>query len=227
MSLLSALCFAIVGCGGSSDSEATNTSEDDLIGGSVTSAYPAVGILQLPDRPGWVDNCTGTLVSSNVVLTAAHCVKYHSGGEGGWFFAYDGSHGHSFRVAESIAYSSSGPNTSDFALVRLHDHVPASVARPATIAHSRPGDGAVVTDYGYGCTSLGNNSFGVKRRRTHKFGQHIAELCPGDSGGPQVDGLEGAIFEVNSGYTTNPRGDIYAHVYAHASELEHQIAAWR
>jgi secreted trypsin-like serine protease len=227
MSLLCALCFAIVGCGGSSDSEATDTSEDDLIGGSETTAYPAIGILQLPDKPGWVDNCTGTLVASNVVLTAAHCVKYHSGGEGGWFFAYDGSRGHSFQVAESKAYASSGPGSNDLALVRLREHVPSSVARPAQLAHSRPNDGALVTDYGYGCTSLNNNSFGVKRRRSHRFGQPIAELCPGDSGGPQVDGLTGAIFEVNSGYTTNPRGDIYAHVYDHVGELERQIGAWR
>jgi hypothetical protein len=49
-----------------------------IIGGTTDTAnrYSNVGVLQLKVGPNWFDFCSGTLVRSDVVLTAAHCVDF-------------------------------------------------------------------------------------------------------------------------------------------------------
>jgi trypsin len=54
-----------------------------VVGGTddTTGQFPSVGVLQLQDGGEWFDYCSGTLVASNVVLTAAHCVDFLGPGD--------------------------------------------------------------------------------------------------------------------------------------------------
>jgi Trypsin len=49
-----------------------------IIGGTddLDNDFENVGVLQLNVGPNWFDFCSGTLVASDVVLTAAHCVDF-------------------------------------------------------------------------------------------------------------------------------------------------------
>lgn len=54
-----------------------------VIGGTddTTGRFPNVGVLQLQDGGEWFDYCSGTLVGSHVVLTAAHCADFLDPGD--------------------------------------------------------------------------------------------------------------------------------------------------
>src|SRR5687767_731349 len=70
------------------DDEALGLDSAEIIGGSVTSEYPAVPLLTV-GWPGEGGNCSGTLVSPRVILTAAHCLD--NGGPATSVKAYFGS----------------------------------------------------------------------------------------------------------------------------------------
>ena len=151
-----------------------------VIGGTSDTAnkYANVGVLQLQVQSNWFDFCSGTLVRSNVVLTAAHCtdflvdrpsdlrISFDPEGDAP-YFAVD-------RIVVNPAWLAAGPcignskqlclapGREDIALVFLKDAVagvtPASIA-PAGYLDQVELESATFTVVGYGTDAFITGSF--------------------------------------------------------------------
>lgn len=223
------------GCAGVRD-EDEGTSETAVVAG--TSAKD--------ERPevGRIDDCSGTLVAANVVLTASHCFSHRSGALVDVTFTVDRADGSRAYPADFVRTFGDDTGEDDLALVHLRAAVPAEVARPLAIALVAPSRGANVTMYGYGCTerpaplvpSQPGSVFTSGRaedKRKASFGWRDASFhaCPGDSGGPVVDG-RGEIVSVVSAYVRIPedqgRGfDVFADPIARRADLDRAITELR
>jgi Trypsin len=113
------------------DNEETEVSSFILYGTPDTSqAHQAAVFVSRDEGGGYVGNCTGTLISNNVVLTAAHCV-----GTASEMTVYFGNSTNSFtdmRTASEVqihpGYNPSSTNVSnDIALIRLSSNAPTSI----------------------------------------------------------------------------------------------------
>lgn len=230
---LASACLA--GCAADEPEEAGGS------GTAVVAGEPAVF-----ERPeiGRIASCTGTLVASNVVLSAAHCFDFASGVREVGAFVVDLPAGsRSFASAEVVVFGDE-TGSRDLALVRLAEEVPATVARPAALASLAPLTRARVTMFGYGCTSrpipiapsvsgniVTSGQAGDKRKVSFPWGTVTRSACPGDSGGPVIDGA-GAIVGVTSAYLKIPDDegggfDIFADPVARLAELDAVLARWR
>lgn len=199
----------------------------ELVGGTITFAHPEVG---------WFDRgCTGTLIATYAVLTAAHCVGFTTAVDPGrrWTFTVR-SASRSRRAYAVLAWRSFGTSagTNDLALLRIAPVDP-SVATPARLGSVPPTRGDRLTVYGYGCTRRASTCpssssppmDGYKRQVTAIYGVS-ARLCPGDSGGPAF--LGGAVVGVNSGYQcAGTRNDFFGLVANVRRALVAQIDQWR
>jgi V8-like Glu-specific endopeptidase len=253
--LLAAFCAA-AGCASPSSTtepQAVSTKTSSLLDGVPTDAEPEVGELLLGGF-----SCTATLVSPEVAVTAAHCVEYKSDAiDGSVFSAFviakglDGA-SHQYRVDRTKSYYDPPPDPlpagfdvqsyvahlqTDVALVHLTEHVPSSVAVPASLATSDPSVGEVVDIFGYGCNDRAQTQVAQKKQMLeYAFVgpyDHTNRSCPGDSGGPTMRS-DKSIFQVTSGYFTTPPqpsayaagDDLYGKIAPQVSGLNAQIAAW-
>ena len=199
------------------DAPPTPAFADKIKGGTVTNERPEVGVF---------GGCTATLVASDVLITAAHCVNYASSDYSQHTFRIDGLDGraHIYGV-ERYRSLDQRLGDNDIAIVRLAEPVPESVAKPVPIASDQPADGESLTVYGYGCTDWGRSPDGQKRKASFAMGGPSDTLCPGDSGGPVFDDQRNAVLRINSGQWNQSR-DIFGIVPPNYSRIREQIAAW-
>lgn len=208
----------------STSGAATDTSNDEIIGGTADTADPAI-IALFAHKEG--DNqgslCTSTLIAPTVLLTAAHCVSPQTVGEGMTFVALTGpslvdSTNPSGQIA--VAETHFDPEFDSNNLPNGHDIAVAILAQPYAGVTPMPWNkgaipsslaGTKVRAVGYGLNNgIGQSGAGVKRQAQIKLnsidskmistGSAISGICSGDSGGPilaKINGVE-TIIAVNS-----------------------------
>lgn len=217
-----------------------------IAGGQLEGGYPGVGRVATGQFLG-AGVCTGTLIAPDVVLTAAHCIGTPQSVRFEITDPSDGRTTlRSFRARVALAHpeyvkeaGSSGllEARNDLGLLVLEEPVPPELATPLPVRRS-PLTGELAMEHilaiGYGQTSNAEDSAGTKHSGTFRISgisesnyvhlpasepgvQETPEICPGDSGGPDLyreDGVD-AIIGVHSmgsrdcGFSESARVDIH------------------
>ena len=191
-----------------------------IVGGSTTSDFPAVGAMVAAYGSSGADFCSGTLVDSNWVVTAAHCVEaaidYERYGYD-IYFVLGSSVGDidDYAVAvELYMHPSYGGSSvaNDIGLLELSGSGITSVT-PVVMNTTAPTDSwSEITYVGFGITGDGRSDSGTKRTVSVDYygrdSQFVytydpdgeTNICSGDSGGAALwwDGGQYVLAGANS-----------------------------
>jgi secreted trypsin-like serine protease len=191
------------GCGVEEESDETESTESEIIGGSLDNGHPAVVAVTFQSTAGSFI-CTGTLITPTAVVTAAHCLLP--------------SPGHPAYTNWQVAVGSSVSSAAIFPVVKAYPHPeyqpgvtgvgndaavlllgsPVNGIRPLAFNRRPLGtslEGQNLTLVGYGNDNGQNGTGnGVKRTATVRItdvrneeldaGMPGRTTCQGDSGGP-------------------------------------------
>jgi V8-like Glu-specific endopeptidase len=174
----------------------------DIVNGTPTTDYPAVGALLDADGELF---CTAFLIGPSCVLTAAHCVEPAPGAGTTVFFGSNVSEAYDFRINVlqfliHPLYDEMDIPAHDVAVVALvsaTDIVPLERASPG-------GNNTTVRIVGFGYDAL--NVDGIKRTATvQQTAQNatsittdgtVSNICGGDSGSPLLRDIDGTLFAI-------------------------------
>lgn len=212
-----AFALLLVACGGEDGEELERgVAQQAIINGDLDAGDPAVVALVLTGEI----YCSGVLVSRNVVLTAAHCVKYAPPD-----YVFFGSNpkdgGRSIGVARVSAHPrfNDGTLRHDVGLIELSEDGPAVPIEMAAAPIDDSSIGREIRLVGFGVPRPGATKELAKRTGKSnitdvtgfdfRFHATPARTCLGDSGGPSFVTIEGR--EVVLGVTSS--GDLNCKVY--------------
>jgi hypothetical protein len=204
---LAALLFALAACGGGEGGDPVGTAAEDINGGSADNRDPAVvALLNAQGR----EECSGTLVSPGVILSAAHCASLRTA-----VFGNSASASRRIEIAWVVQHpkhSGAGMPYDIEALglkTAVHDIAPVPIAYRATLH-----DGEPIRHVGFGDTNGSSSTRGRKRDVTYPivavqpylvwsgYKAGGPQTCDGDSGGPalvKVSGVEKLVGVVSGG----------------------------